>query len=140
VPVPTGATEVGFNATGATFVGNGRIVTVTASYLGSTLSASLTVVGEDKGIKEVRLAKEIEVEFETREGSGTEGTEELAEKQPGKESTRESDDSGSARSFVRPAERDLPGQEAVDQPPEQPEVKEEKPRARRGRKKKRPES
>jgi hypothetical protein len=144
VPVPAGATEVGFEATGATFVGSGRIVTVKASYLGSTLSASLSVVGEDKDPKEVAIAKEIEVDSRTFEESATTAPEESAEKQPGEESTRESDDSASASSFVRPAESDLPGQEAVDQPPEQeeeqPEVKEEKPRARRGRKKKRPES
>ena len=149
MPVTAGATEVSFEATGATFVGSSRIVTVKASYLNSSLSASLTVVGEDKdiedkGIKEVSIAKEIEVDSRTFEESATAAPEESAEKQPGEESTRERDDSASASSFVRPAERELPGQEAVDQPPEQeeeqPEVKEEKPRARRGRKKKRPES
>ncbi|HEX2739619.1 MAG TPA: hypothetical protein VHM69_04175, partial [Rubrobacter sp.] len=142
-------TQVTFSATGVTFIGTSRSVTVTATYFGSTRAASLTVVGQEKVEKELAIAKEIETEFRARQSTGVERTEAPEERsgestEEGEQSTAEEPEgSASGRAFVQPAERDLPGQEALDQPPaqkeEKAEKKEEKTRARRGRKKKRPE-
>jgi trimeric autotransporter adhesin len=75
VPVPPDATQASFTATGRTFTGADRSVTVTASYLGGSRSANLTVAGvkskdKDKDKEEVDFAS---FEMLTAEGPRSTG-------------------------------------------------------------------
>jgi hypothetical protein len=134
VTVPANATQVTFTATGQSFTGTtNRSVTVTASYLGGTVSATLTVqptkskekdkdkekekeTKEIAAVKDIAIAKEIENPIAGRvDVEGPETEEEGSE--PG--GTGEGPASG--RPFVQPAERAATGQQALDQPPEEEE-------------------
>jgi hypothetical protein len=142
VSVSFNATQIIFTATGRTFTGTtNRSVTVTASYLGGTLSATLTVrptksKEKEKETKEKETEKvtslekvaSIEKSPETpltgRSGIEGPGTAE------GEPAGTDEESGALGRAFVQPNERPVAGQQALDQPP----TEEEDPRARhRGR-------
>jgi hypothetical protein len=135
VSVPVNATQVTFSATGQDFFGSNRSVTVTATYLGGTRTATLTVFGEEKpkedkeekdtkeGPKELAIAKEIEDFSISRSAvQGTRTTESQPPADAEEEASGDAEDGGTGRAFVRPAERAAPGQRALDQPPADEEV------------------
>ena len=112
--VQPNATQVTFAATGQFFTGANRSVIIAASYLRGTRQAILTVEGAKEKEGEKLSLKEKEDEFLISGRSGIEGA----------GTDEESGESGGAaegptprRSFGRPAERPVPGQQALDQPP-----------------------
>jgi len=140
VTVQPNATQAAFTATGKMFTGADRNVTVTASYLGGARTATLTVrgtKGKEKEKEEEKLAKEKEEEkSKEKEKEGKEKEEEKVTKEKesdfltsggsrvegpgtGEESGPDSVEDGPApgRPFVRPDERAVTGQRALDQPP-----------------------
>jgi hypothetical protein len=117
IPVGADATGVSFTLRAQTFTGDERTPTITASYLGSTLSRPLTVLGrKEKEIKDDKdrdklLPKEREI---PRQFSGGGGPTFLGE--AGTEPEEEGTASG--RSFIRHDERPELGPQAFDQPRE----------------------
>jgi hypothetical protein len=114
VTVPAGATKITFTATGRVFIGVNRSVTVTATYLGTARTATLTVFGEpkDKEAEKV-LVKEKEDEFLISR------TPEAWQPVAADEEAGGAEERDPGRAFVRPAERAAPGRRVLDQPPEQ---------------------
>jgi hypothetical protein len=135
VTVTPDVTELTFTATGRIFTGADRSVTVTASYLGGTRPATLTVEGaKEKEDKEEFKDKEDKEEFKDKEflkdkeledkeirenfeestfrRSGAEGPAPVEEGSGGSGPER------SGRTFIRPEARPEVGRRALDRPEE----------------------
>lgn len=125
VPVQAGANQAAFNATGRTFTGANRSVTITASYLGTTRQATLTVEGaKEKEEKEFVKEKENK-EFLKDKEFGEKAIREGPDDRPIFERSVERPGSGvdpaeaTGRPFIRPEERPEVGRSALDAPEEE---------------------
>lgn len=129
VPATPGATQVTFTATGRTFTGSDRSVTVTASYLGGTRQALLTVEGakekedkevfKDKEDKELLKEKDALKDKEFDKAIREEFTDPVFRERTGVEQPGAEEGSATGRPFIRPEARPEVGRRALDRPEEE---------------------
>jgi len=128
VPVQAGDTQTTFTATGRTFTGANRSVTITASYLGTTRQATLTVEGqkekEEKEFVKEKEDKEFLKDKEFGEKAIREGPddppifERSVERPSSAANPAEVEEEAVGRPFIRPEERPEVGRSALDAPEE----------------------
>lgn len=122
VPVQAGATQATFTATGRTFTGANRSVTVTATYLGGTRQATLTVEGqkekEEKEFVKEKEDKEFLKDKEFGEKVFRENPDDppIFERSVERPSSAVESAEATGRSFIRPEERPEVGRSALDAP------------------------